>query len=172
MRSQSVHENRIYSLKMHCGDQYPDLPPVIQFINQVNIPCVDPRNGKVCIVNFLTIVLSDILRRSIHQSFPALHSGRGTTLWRLSSSSSEGEWQMLKEIYLYADSVWQIHGSSSAQEASSTSRGFHISPMIRTFSYVRGWIDHEDQPRRDLMINVMFDAPLEGCIRCLSSNEI
>lgn len=45
---QSVHENRIYSLKMHCGDQYPDKPPTIQFINQVNLPCVNARNGVVC----------------------------------------------------------------------------------------------------------------------------
>ena len=44
---QSVHENRIYSLKMHCGDQYPDKPPTIQFISEVNLPCVSPRNGVV-----------------------------------------------------------------------------------------------------------------------------
>jgi len=43
----SVHENRIYSLKMHCGDQYPDQPPKIQFISQINLPCVNPRNGEV-----------------------------------------------------------------------------------------------------------------------------
>lgn len=45
---QSVHENRIYSLKMHCGDNYPDEPPKIQFISQINLPCVNPRNGEVC----------------------------------------------------------------------------------------------------------------------------
>jgi ubiquitin-conjugating enzyme E2 variant len=44
---QSVHENRIYSLKMHCGDQYPDKPPEIQFISEINLPCVNPRNGQV-----------------------------------------------------------------------------------------------------------------------------
>jgi len=44
---QSVHENRIYSLKMHCGDQYPDKPPTIQFINQINLPCVSSKNGVV-----------------------------------------------------------------------------------------------------------------------------
>ncbi|KAF4595887.1 ubiquitin-conjugating enzyme variant MMS2 [Ophiocordyceps camponoti-floridani] len=43
----SVHENRIYSVKMHCGDQYPDQPPTIQFVSQVNLPCVNPRNGVV-----------------------------------------------------------------------------------------------------------------------------
>ncbi|KFY32183.1 hypothetical protein V501_08144 [Pseudogymnoascus sp. VKM F-4519 (FW-2642)] len=43
----SVHENRIYSLKMHCGDDYPDKPPTIQFISEINLPCVNPRNGQV-----------------------------------------------------------------------------------------------------------------------------
>jgi ubiquitin-conjugating enzyme E2 variant len=44
---QSVHENRIYSVTMHCGPNYPDAPPTIQFVSQVNLPCVNPRNGVV-----------------------------------------------------------------------------------------------------------------------------
>lgn len=44
---QSAHENRIYSLKMHCGEKYPDEPPSIQFVSQVNLPCVNPHNGVV-----------------------------------------------------------------------------------------------------------------------------
>ncbi|TVY60724.1 Ubiquitin-conjugating enzyme spm2, partial [Lachnellula suecica] len=43
----SAHENRIYSLKMHCGDQYPDKPPIITFENQINLPCVNSKNGVV-----------------------------------------------------------------------------------------------------------------------------
>ncbi|KAG5954289.1 E2 ubiquitin-conjugating protein mms2 [Claviceps humidiphila] len=43
----SAHENRIYSVKMFCGPHYPDQPPTIQFVNQINLPCVDPRNGMV-----------------------------------------------------------------------------------------------------------------------------
>ncbi|KAF7118196.1 hypothetical protein CNMCM5793_007597 [Aspergillus hiratsukae] len=43
----SVHENRIYSVQIHCGPDYPDNPPTIQFISRVNIPCVDQRTGKV-----------------------------------------------------------------------------------------------------------------------------
>ena len=46
LQCQSVHENRIYSLKMHCGDEYPDKPPEIQFISEINLPCVNPRNGQ------------------------------------------------------------------------------------------------------------------------------
>jgi len=44
---QSVHENRIYSVNIHCGDSYPDLPPTIQFVSRVNLPCVDQKTGKV-----------------------------------------------------------------------------------------------------------------------------
>ncbi|KAK0304230.1 E2 ubiquitin-conjugating protein mms2 [Friedmanniomyces endolithicus] len=44
---QSVHENRIYSLKIHCGADYPDRPPEVTFISKVNLPCVDARNGRV-----------------------------------------------------------------------------------------------------------------------------
>jgi ubiquitin-conjugating enzyme E2 variant len=32
---------------MHCGDEYPDKPPTIQFISEVNLPCVNARNGVV-----------------------------------------------------------------------------------------------------------------------------
>jgi len=36
----SVHENRIYSLKIYCGDQYPDQPPTVTFLSRINLPCV------------------------------------------------------------------------------------------------------------------------------------
>ncbi|KAI9848125.1 MAG: E2 ubiquitin-conjugating protein mms2 [Thelocarpon superellum] len=45
----SVHENRIYSVNIHCGDSYPDTPPTVQFVSKVNLPCVDPRNGKLSV---------------------------------------------------------------------------------------------------------------------------
>jgi Ubiquitin-conjugating enzyme len=47
LEQQTVHENRIYSLKIHCGDTYPDLPPTIQFISRVNLPFVSQIDGKV-----------------------------------------------------------------------------------------------------------------------------
>ncbi|QKX55806.1 uncharacterized protein TRUGW13939_02904 [Talaromyces rugulosus] len=43
----SVHENRIYSVNIHCGDEYPDSPPTLYFVSKINLPCVDPRTGKV-----------------------------------------------------------------------------------------------------------------------------
>jgi len=43
----TVHENRIYSLKIYCGEKYPDEPPVIQFLSRVNLPFVSQVNGVV-----------------------------------------------------------------------------------------------------------------------------
>jgi ubiquitin-conjugating enzyme E2 variant len=43
----SVHQNRIYSLKIHCGESYPDSPPTIWFLTRINLPCVNQQNGKV-----------------------------------------------------------------------------------------------------------------------------
>jgi hypothetical protein len=44
---QSTHENRIYSVKMFCGPEYPTEPPTIRFISRVNVPCVDQNTGTV-----------------------------------------------------------------------------------------------------------------------------
>ncbi|KAI8928854.1 ubiquitin-conjugating enzyme/RWD-like protein [Entophlyctis helioformis] len=43
----TAHENRIYSLRIVCGDEYPDKPPAISFISKINLPCVNQQNGKV-----------------------------------------------------------------------------------------------------------------------------
>jgi len=43
----TVHENRIYSLNIHCGDNYPDAPPTIHFLSRVNLPFVSQIDGKV-----------------------------------------------------------------------------------------------------------------------------
>ncbi|KAG7093262.1 Ubiquitin-conjugating enzyme spm2 [Marasmius oreades] len=43
----TVHENRIYSLKITCGDNYPDAPPKVKFLSRVNLPCVNQTNGEV-----------------------------------------------------------------------------------------------------------------------------
>jgi ubiquitin-conjugating enzyme E2 variant len=44
---QTVHENRIYSLQITCGENYPDKPPEVKFISRVNLPFVNGGNGKV-----------------------------------------------------------------------------------------------------------------------------
>lgn len=42
----SVHQNRIYSLTLHCGPNYPDEPPQVAFLTKINLPGIGP-DGKV-----------------------------------------------------------------------------------------------------------------------------
>ena len=44
---QGHHENRIYELKMECGPNYPREPPEIHFVSQINLPGVNPVDGRV-----------------------------------------------------------------------------------------------------------------------------
>lgn len=45
--SHSVHENRIYTLDIHCGENYPDKPPTIRFTSKINLPFVNQQTGQV-----------------------------------------------------------------------------------------------------------------------------
>ena len=44
---QTVFDNKIYSLKIVCGQDYPQKPPQINFVNKINIPSVNQGNGAV-----------------------------------------------------------------------------------------------------------------------------
>ncbi|CAI4062283.1 hypothetical protein N7582_002092 [Saccharomyces uvarum] len=43
----SNHENRIYSLSIECGPNYPDSPPKVTFISKINLPCVNQTTGEI-----------------------------------------------------------------------------------------------------------------------------
>ncbi|GLC38545.1 Ubiquitin-conjugating enzyme E2 variant 1D [Pleodorina starrii] len=43
----TVHDGRIYSLKLHCDLNYPEQPPRIWFKSRINLACVDQRDGRV-----------------------------------------------------------------------------------------------------------------------------
>lgn len=43
----SVHENRIYSIRIHCGEEYPERAPSVYFVSKINLPCVDGETGRV-----------------------------------------------------------------------------------------------------------------------------
>ena len=42
-----MHDNRIYEVKVHCGEHYPDEPPRVRFSSRINLPCVDGQTGEV-----------------------------------------------------------------------------------------------------------------------------
>lgn len=37
----TTYENRIYSLKITCGPDYPKSPPLIKFLNKINLPIIN-----------------------------------------------------------------------------------------------------------------------------------
>jgi hypothetical protein len=44
---QSVHEGRIYTLKLFCDKDYPDKPPTVRFHSRINMTHVNPETGLV-----------------------------------------------------------------------------------------------------------------------------
>ncbi|KAJ3333311.1 E2 ubiquitin-conjugating protein mms2 [Blyttiomyces sp. JEL0837] len=67
----TVHENRIYSLRIVCGNSYPDAPPTVAFASRINMSCVNQQTGKVerlsCLDNWkrnytLENILSELRR--------------------------------------------------------------------------------------------------------------
>ena len=40
-------EGRLFELRVTCGPQYPDAPPLVRFVHKINLQCVDQRTGIV-----------------------------------------------------------------------------------------------------------------------------
>lgn len=55
---QTVHEGRIYQLKLFCGKDYPDNPPSVRFQTRINMTCVNQESGVV--VSIFTYLLTQL----------------------------------------------------------------------------------------------------------------
>lgn len=43
----TVHDSRIYSLRIICNETYPEQPPTIKFVSRINMGCVNQNNGEI-----------------------------------------------------------------------------------------------------------------------------
>ncbi|KAJ1902210.1 E2 ubiquitin-conjugating protein mms2 [Kickxella alabastrina] len=43
----TTHYNRIYSLRIYCGPNYPNVAPKVKFVSKVAMGCVEPQTGVV-----------------------------------------------------------------------------------------------------------------------------
>ena len=43
----TVHDGRIYSLKIFCDQKYPEGAPAVRFSSRINMTCVNQTNGTV-----------------------------------------------------------------------------------------------------------------------------
>lgn len=61
--SQTVHEGRIYQLKLFCDKDYPEKPPSVRFHSRINMTCVNHETGMVYLhyQNYFTVFLLIII---------------------------------------------------------------------------------------------------------------
>jgi len=60
----------MYSLKIECGERYPDEPPTLRFLTKVNINCINQNNGVVSKNISMVCVLDEQRMLMIYWKFP------------------------------------------------------------------------------------------------------
>lgn len=87
---QTVHEGRIYQLKLFCDKDYPEKPPTVRFHSRINMTCVNHETGVVrmwifeicCFCFELVYSMWKPAYRWIQRSLGFLQTGKGSTQWR------------------------------------------------------------------------------------------
>lgn len=51
VNNQTAYEGKIFQLKLFCGKDYPQIPPIVRFQTQINMSCVNSDNGVVSFNN-------------------------------------------------------------------------------------------------------------------------
>ena len=97
---QTVHEGRIYQLKLFCGQDYPDNPPTVKFQTRINMTCVNQETGVVgnfTFKNFYAVVCLIIsLWWSNYQVEPSLFPMLAT--WQREHTMEDILTQLKKEM--------------------------------------------------------------------------
>jgi len=73
---QSVHEGRIYTVKLFCDKEYPDRPPSVRFHSRINMNSVNQETGVVSNQNLILINICMLPSHHVwHQGFRAWCQG-------------------------------------------------------------------------------------------------
>lgn len=63
---QTVHEGRIYQLKLFCDKDYPEKPPSVRFHSRINMTCVNPETGVVMLPYYSVEFVHNLLNSSYY----------------------------------------------------------------------------------------------------------
>ncbi|CAM9326220.1 unnamed protein product, partial [Discosporangium mesarthrocarpum] len=87
--AQTQHEGRLYTLRLHCGENYPDACPDVRFVSKLNMGCVDQRTGAV-LKNKLGVLNSWNRNYGIEQVLVALRQEMASSVNRRLPQPTEG----------------------------------------------------------------------------------
>ncbi|KAM7270989.1 hypothetical protein ACFE04_030203 [Oxalis oulophora] len=70
----TVHEGRIYQLKLFCDKDYPEKPPTVRFHSRVNMTCVNHETGvdKFILSTSLILCSSNLFRECLFLLFKSI----------------------------------------------------------------------------------------------------